>query len=615
MLDSIRRKTKGWVAYLIVGLISIPFALFGISEYFRGTSNVVVAIVNGDEILKEDFLLNFNTQKRRVQESLGDQYTPESDNLIKQSTIKNMVSQTLLSQFAQKLGYATTIGELQALIRANQNFQVDGQFSLEKYKQLLKLNGYNNATYEAAKSNELTQIQIKTNLLDSAFITPFSLAQIQALNNQQRDLSYISLNTDDYLNKITIDTKQIEDFYYQQQDSFFEPQKVKIDFVELSLEQIAKDIEVSDEELLSYYAQEEQRFAVEEERQAQHILLKSEQQANEIAGLLKEGGDFAKLAAEYSQDSGSKDQGGDLGFFSHGVMVPAFEAKVFNMQEGELSAPVKTDFGYHIIKLNKIKPATIKPFADVKSELLESYTQAEAQKSLYSLAEQLANLAYETDLEEVVNQMGLTLQSSEFFDTQDTILNKKIVTAAFSDAVLNKGENSPVLELSKDKFSVIRLKQKVPQRQKSFAEVKEQIKTYLMTLKAKEMIDGISQKILTALHTDEDKQVQTLLDKNQLTWEKVGWVGRKSKSAITEIVDKVFTMPKPKANDTTYSVQNISPNQTVIIQLSGVKIVADKSADKALEHLLLDFESEEIFGAILTTLYNNADLEVFARRL
>jgi len=556
MLSSIKNKTKGWVAYLIVGLITIPFALFGINEYFTGASNIVVASVDEQEISKEEFLTEFNPQKRRLQQKLAEKYNTDFDTVLKQSIINQMIDRRLLDQLAERMSHATSNSELNAIIQTNELFQDQGRFSLEKYKNLLRLNGYSASQYESIRAKELTQNQIKYNLLDSAFMLPSQLEKLQNLNDQQREFSYIKLAADDYTAKVNVDEKSVKDYYQNQKESFFAPEQAKIEFVELSLAEVAKSIDVTDDELFNFYEDDQARFTTEEERQAQHILLETKEMADEVLALLDAGGDFSKLAAQYSQDTGSKDTGGDLGMFGRGVMVDAFEKSAFALQEGQVSGAIKSEFGYHIIKLNKIQAGSVKPFESVKSELTKLYTQAQAQKNLYNLTEQLANLAYEASLEEVASQMALKVSVSEFFDRKDTKLDAKMLAAAFSDVVLNKGDNSEVLELDQDRFVVLRLKQKLPQRQKTFEEVKGEINTHLTRLLAKTFVDNIAAQIVKSSESGDDKSVSQLMDKNSLKWTTLGWVKRDTKKADISIVNKAFSLSKPKSGSV-FSAQSL----------------------------------------------------------
>jgi peptidyl-prolyl cis-trans isomerase D len=613
MLNSIKEKSKGIFTYVIVGLISLTFIITALYGVDFNSSGETVATINSEEISKKEFLSEFNPKKRQLQQELAEKYTTEFDSILKQSTLESMINRRLLDQLAKDMGHATTGEELQALIQSNGVFKVDGQFSLERYKKLLALNGYSDVVYETTKLAELTQGQIKYNLLDSAFVTPFALKNLQELNDQQREFNYIQLNANNYSDKVKVAAESVKDFYDNQKESFSEPQKLKVNFVELSLSQIAKDIQVNDDELFNFYEDEKERFTTEEERQAQHILVESKQQAEQIVTQLNSGADFAKLAATHSQDTGSKDAGGDLGFFTLGVMMPEFEAKVFSMKAGEVGAPVKTEFGYHVIKLNAIQVGDIKPFESVRDDLTKLYKQTKAQKSLYDLTEQLTNLAYEAGLEEVADQMNLKLNTSEFFTQNNTQHEQKFIDAAFSDVVFNKGENSEPIELSGDRVLVLRVKDKLAQRQKSFNEVKGEINTHLTTLLAKTFIDNIAQKISESLIKGDTEAVQVLMDKNQLKWNKVGWIKRDSSKADVMIVNKVFALTKP-SNSTTYSAQSLNKRESVVIALSKVK-TSNKAPSNALARTLLNFESDETFKGILTTLRKNADLEIFTERL
>jgi len=613
MLSSIKDKTKGPFTIIIVGLISLAFVLTALVGVDFNSSGETVATINSEEISKKEFLSEFNPKKRQLQQDLAEKYTTEFDIALKQSTLESMINRRLLDLLAEDMGHATTGGELQTLIQSNDLFKVDGQFSIERYKKLLALNGYSDVEYESTKLTELTQGQIKYNLLNSAFVMPSALDNLQALNDQQREFNYIQLSANNYLGKVKVAAESIKAFYDNQKESFSEPQKIKVDFVELSLKQITKGVQVDEDELFNFYEDEKERFTTEEERRAQHILVESKKQAEQIITQLNTGADFSKLARIHSQDIGSKDAGGDLGLFTLGVMMPEFETKVFSMEVDELSAPVKTEFGYHVIKLNAIQAVEIKSFVSVRDDLTKLYKQSKAQKLFYDLIEKLTSLAYEISLEEIVDQLGLELNTSELFTQNNTQYDQKFIDAAYSDMVLNKGENSEPIELSDDKVVVLRVKDKLAQRQKSFNEVEGEINTHLTTLLSKTFIDDIAKKIADALTKGKIESAQALMDKNQLKWKKVGWITRDSNKAEVMIVNKVFTLPKP-INGVTYSVQSLNKNQSIIIALSKVK-TSSKAPSEVLERSLLSFESDEMFRSILKDLRRNSEVQIFSERL
>jgi peptidyl-prolyl cis-trans isomerase D len=614
MLSSIKNKTKGWVAYLIVGLIVIPFALFGINEYFTGAANIIVASVDDKNISKQEFLDEFNPQKRRLQQKLAEKYNTEFDTFLKQSTLSQMIDRYLLDRLAEHMAHATTASELNAIIQANEAFKDEGRFSLDKYKQLLRLNGYTPTQYEGAKSQELTQTQIKYNLLDSAFVLPSQLKRLQELNDQERQFSYVKLDAKDYIKQVQVDETSVKNYYDKQQKIFFIPEQVSVEFVELSLAEIAKNVLASDDELHRFYEEEQARFATEEERQAQHILLADETLATKVLALLKQGGDFNQLAAQYSQDTGSKDTGGDLGFFTRGMMVGAFEDNAFAMREGELSDLVKSEFGYHIIKLNKIKRAKTKPFAEVKAELTQLYRQSQAQKNLYNLTEQLATLSYETNLEEVSSQLGLELQTSDFFDKDTQKLDAKIVKAAFGDAVFNKNENSEILELAQERFVVLRLKEKLAKRQQTFEEVKSEIDDYLKRLLAKKFVDKVAGQIVILSRAGDLAAVEKIMNKDSLKWTDVDWIKRNSDKVDASIIGKVFSLPKPKSG-ALFSAQDLDERSSIVMKLSSVRVIESSVNYAMLEQALSLFEAEEVFVDILKTLRSKAEIKIFNRNL
>ncbi len=609
MLSTIRNKSKGWVAYLIVGLITVPFALFGINQYFTGVSNVAVAVVNDDDIMKDEFLYEFNSNKRRIQEQLGSNYDPQVDNIVKQSTIETMINQLLLSQLADKLNYSTASGELMATIKANDMFHTDGVFSMEKYQQLLSLNGLNPTTYESLILKELTQNQIKFNLLNSSFMTPIALDKLQKINDQERSFSYFQIETNDYLDNVSVSNADVENYFTENNDTFIEPQKVKVNFIELEADEIAKGISISEGELESLYEEEQDRFSTEEERKAQHILVETEETANEVLDLINNGLNFADLSKEYSIDTGSKDKAGDLGYFTKGVMVPEFESTVFEMSEGQISSPIKSDFGYHIIKLNSVKESTLKSFSSVRDELVSLATDKAAQKELYKLSEELSNLSYELSLDEVAAQLNLSVTESDFFNQNSTNYDPSFVKSAFSDVVLNKGENSELIEINQSRFVVLSLNEKLAKRVKDLGEVKDEIVSHLSTVAAKSLVDDLSNKVADLFMADNKESANKLMKDNNLEWADVDWVKRNSQDPNSDIVSRVFALSKP-VDSPTYSSQSINNKSVIVLRLNNVR-TSNTQPIAELGGIVLGFESEDVFGSIIRSLKSSNEVKVF----
>ena len=297
MLGAIRKKSKGWVAYLIVGLITVPFALFGIQDYVSRSGNTSIASVDGEEIDINLYYQQLNFQQRNLQQQLGAQYSQEIDNILKQRLIDTMINDKLIENFANSLDMVTLDQEVRSVILSNQTFQVDGVFSEDRYNRLLLVTGgYTPTTYEIAQSKALTRDQIKRNLSNSSFLSSVQTDQLNNLVSQEREVSYIALTTEKYEDQISVSQSEISDYFNANKSNFLEGRKVKVDFVELSLDNIDEPEDADEEVLQSLFDDNAELYTNPEKRRAQHILVEDESLANDLLSQIKEGADFAELA-------------------------------------------------------------------------------------------------------------------------------------------------------------------------------------------------------------------------------------------------------------------------------------------------------------------------------
>ena len=236
MLGAIRNKSKGWVAYLIVGLITVPFALFGIQDYAARSANTSIAKVDGEDIDINIYYQELNSQQRNLQQQLGAAYTQEIDNTLKQTLLDSLINEKLIENYANSLDIVTLDDEVKSVIEMNQAFLVDGEFSQDRYIQLLRLNSYTPGGYEIAQSKALNREQVKRNLSGSAFMSSTQTEQLNDLASQQREVSYLALNTENYIDQVSVSESQISDYFNDNRSSFIEGRKVKVDFVELTLD-------------------------------------------------------------------------------------------------------------------------------------------------------------------------------------------------------------------------------------------------------------------------------------------------------------------------------------------------------------------------------------------
>ncbi len=610
LISSIKKKSTGFVAYFIVGLIALTFivtALYGID--FMG-SGQTVAKVGDKEISKTEFLKNFVPQQRNLQQQLGADYSADIENILKQTVIDQMVNSQILFQYAQNHGYVTTPKEVQTNIAKNEVFYKEGKFDVDQYKKILRLNGYSVQEYEASQFQQLTQEQLRSNIEKSAFVTDFERKNVTSLLNQERKFDYLEIPVKDFSDQVSITDSMLKDYFDKNQDRFIKPMKVSVDFVELNLDEVTKSISPSDDDLAILYDEEKNRFSTDEERKAQHILIEKKVTADQVISLINEGKSFEDLAKEYSIDTGSKDSGGDLGFFGIGVMVPEFETAVFAMKEGEVSAPIKSEFGFHVIKLNKIKESSLKSFDEVKEQLVKIYQKNQGQKMIYDLSDEMTNLAYEGSLEELAEKMNLKLQTSELFSKTSKSPNKKMINAAFSDPVLNRGENSEPIDLGEDKLVVLRLNNLEKSRNLNFDEVKTQVEGIVKTQESKKLADKLTDEIITSI--SDNQKTDEILKKNNLNWTSVGWTKRDNQKVDPSAIDLAFKAPKPNSKPGISLSKNLG-SKNMIVRVNALK-TSDESAGN-VDRLLNTYETDEFYLATLKELKKEANIEIYRDRL
>ena len=611
MLSAIRNKSKGWVAYVVVGFITIPFALFGIQDYVSGSSNASIATVDGEDIDINIYYQELNTQQRNLQQQLGAAYSQEIDNALKQTLIDSMINEKLVENFASSLDIVTLDDEVRSVIEMNQAFQVDGEFSEDRYSQLLRLNSYSPAGYEIAQSRALTRDQIKRNLSSSAFMSSTQIKQLNDLASQEREVSYIALNAKDYESQVSVSQSEISDYFNENRSSFIESRKVKVDFVELSLEDMQEPANPDEETLQSLYDDNSELYTNSERRRAQHILIESEEIAKDLLDQINQGADFSELAIANSKDTSSNEKGGDLGFFERDLMGAEFDEAAFAMSVGEVSEIVSTDYGYfHIIKLTDIETETVQSFDDVREQLVALHKNNVSKKMLFDLLEEFTSLAYEESLDMVANQFGLELQTSDYFANSSQQFDEAFVSAAFSAAVIDDGENSEVIELSAEKFVVLSLSSSQPEREKELDEVKDQVASILSNIGAKILIEDLSLSIATALESGDELMTNKLLADNGLEWNAEGWISRAAELPF-DVTSIAFSIPKPIDGEHTYSAQSVDNLTSLVVDLSGVRL-PEEETDTGIAALYLGQENNEMFVSLIKQLKESADIKIFS---
>ncbi|HEB56303.1 MAG TPA: hypothetical protein ENI98_08350 [Gammaproteobacteria bacterium] len=599
MLQLIRDRAQGIVIWTIVGLIIITFALFGLSSYLSDSTTASVATVNGVDIPPGEFQQAYQNYQQRLQQMLGDKYRPElfNENKVRKQVLESLIQQKLLNQELQRAGYRVGPEQIVKRIAGMEVFQEDGKFSPERYKQLLNRQRVNSVAFEQQISQDLTEQQLSSGILLSGFVTDDELERSARLQNQKRELSYILLPKSHYLKNVRLTENEIKDYYEQHKNEFTTPEKISVEYLELNLDDMSREIEVTDKAIAEYYAQQRQSFTRQpEQRKASHILIKVEKADGESAALekikkiqeeLAKGADFGQLAKKYSDDIGSARQGGDLGYFGRGVMDKAFEDAAFSLKKGEISKPVRSRFGYHLIKLDDIRKARVAKLKDVKESIRHDLQIQQAEQAFYDTVDKLNNLSYEIpdSLEPVAEQLGLEIKKSPLFARKGgsgLFAQPKVISVAFSDEVLSEGRNSQLIELSDTHVLVLHIAKHEAAKQQALKDVKEQVKTLLRNEKVAKKIKADSAALLEKLRagTDPEKLVRAL----KAEWKTVGAVSRIDEDSGValnpQIRYELFQMPRPKKGQKVYKKIMLANGDGAVLILSAIidgKSYADKN--------------------------------------
>jgi len=506
MLQSIRDRAQGWIAWFIVILITIPFALWGIQEYLGVNAEPEVASVNGTPITERDFDQRFRDFRNRLRNQLGASYRPEmfDDAQLRKEVLDSMIRDEVLRQTAQRLGLRAGDQMVRSAIAEIPAFKVAGSFNTLAYEQGLRNQGLTPAGFEEQVRQDLVQRQLSLAVIGSEPMSDAELAEYVRLNEQRRDISWVVIPAADFVTEVSLAEGEAQAQYDRQQADYQSPEQVKLQYLELNLERIVSTLQADEAALRGYYDEHRNDYQTQEQRRASHILIGAEEgadqaaldaaraKAEEVLQRVRGGAPFAEVAKEVSQDPGSAERGGDLGFFEKGVMEPPFEEAVFAMQPGEISDLVKTRFGFHIIQLNEIRAAAGKPFEEVQAEVRKAYLKNEAERLFYDYADRLGNIAYEQSgsLAPAAENLGLALQESDWIPRNGgagIFANPKVQRAAFSEEVLGQRINSEPIELSNDHLVVLRVLDHQEAAAKPFEAVRAEIEERLKRDKAAEL--------------------------------------------------------------------------------------------------------------------------------
>ncbi len=616
MLTTIRERAQGAFAWLILIAICVPFALWGIQNYVDTGKEMPVASVGDKDFYQRD------VNKAYEQYAQNFRGMNIDEQLLKAQALDKLVKDEVLLQYTHDEGLVTTDSSARDFVKTLPYFQTDGKFDEKRYKSLLTSQKLSSTEFVNKIKSALIMEQFQRSIIDSSFATPQSVESFFKIQNQQRDAEYITVPVEKSPNQPN--DQEITAYYQQHQDSYKVPEQVSVEYVELALEELAKAVSVTDEKLHAFYDEQKEQYTKPEQRKISHILFAINAKTDEKAALEKalkaqeelKTKDFSAVASEVSDDKLTAKKGGDLGLFIVGSMEKSFEEAASALKQGEVSKPVKSSFGFHLIKVTQLVPSEIKSFESVKDELTKAYQKAQAENAFYEAGEKLTEMSYENpdNLQTVSDALKLTIKKSGLFvkDKGEGIAaDQKVRDMAFSDEVL-QGSNSTPVEIGADRLVVLRLLEHKPAAVRELSSVKQDVIAAIINDKAKQQALDKANKIKQQLQAGET--IQKVSTDNKLTVQQATGLMRNKAALPEQLVDAIFKAAKPLQGKTAIISVPLPTGEQTVVSLKkvtpGVMSEEDKKQlELAKKNLAKAFGQSE-FNAMLASLQANADVTI-----
>ncbi len=637
MLTAIKERASGWIAWTLVALISIPFALWGINSYFEGASKIVVATVNGVEIEKTDYQNSLSDQRRMLVQMMGQNVDADyfASRAFKLQVLETLIDSRLQAEYLRDRGFRVTDEQLSKKISSFSAFQVDGQFDPTRYEQLVRNAGLSVEGFERQQRQQGAIDQLRAGLRGSSLVVSSMTDRAIELLYQRRVAQFTVVDITAFEDSLVVGSEALRDEFDANKAQYVQPEQMQVEFIRLSVDELGKQANVSELEQRAFYDNNVERFTQPESRSASHILWSlaeddaedvvdtREQEAKGIAARARSGEDFAKLAETYSKDPGSASRGGDLGIIRPGAMAPSFETVVFDLNEGQISDPVRTAYGWHIIKVTNIRESNVRPFDEVMGEIKTILEREWAENQFITMAEDFQNLIFEQpdSLNAASDFLGTPIERSDWFSrtTGDGIASNDLVRdTAFSPEVLVDRLNSEMLEIGSDTLVAVRFADFREKRQKDFNEVKDQIERVLAARVAAEAQEKFATKLVATLESGADWD--NLLAVEGLSSADLPEDLESTTDDIARAVARVvYSVGAPNPGTPVFGSARLSATDYLIYKLDEVVSgdISQISGDQVseVEDLVESRVGEELHAGIGRALRTAADVQIFEEAL
>ncbi len=581
MLQTIHDKLKGIFAITILIALGVVFVFWGI-DVSVGTFTKARGIeVNGREIAIEEVRRRYQDELSRFQVAMGATGVPEEMRTAMQKRVlEAAVRNELIRQRTKKLGFEASNEEVLAAIRQIPAFQVGGQFSPDAYHAALRSINMSPERFESEQREYVLARQLDSGLYNSAFVLPAELERQVALRSETRSLGWVTLPAAQFVDAAKLDDAAIQAYYEANTQRYQKEEQATVDFIELDIDAFAAKVTITDEQLHQYYEENKARYTQAGRRHARHILIEvgddaaaAEARAKRAYERANAGEDFAKLARELSADPGSKESGGDLGFAERGDFVAPFADAVWSMKPGEIRGPVKTEFGWHVIKLEGVAEESVRSFDEVRAELEPEMRRAQVEKAFGDAQEELDTLAFEAsgDLAAVAAKMNLPIRRAAGFTragSSELNATPQLMDAVFAADVL-AGRELRTVELAPGRIVALSVSAHVPAHPRPLDEVRAQVVESARLDSAGKLAVARATEIAADLSEGAAWDAATTQWRNEASTQSPKPVRRDDATVPAEIRDAAFRSEAP-AGKARYGVAALANGDSAIWTLIAV---------------------------------------------
>ncbi|MEZ9177165.1 peptidylprolyl isomerase [Vibrio kanaloae] len=615
MMDRLREGVNSIAVKIILGLIILSFVFAGVGSYITGGGNNAAAKVGSTEIARGEFEQAYQNERNRMQSQLGDYFSqmladPAYVESFRKSVLDRMINDVLLEQQAESLGLRISDSQIRTMILEMPQFQTAGQFDQEVYQAALRRAGFSAESFAEYMRRDLMRNQLVTALQGSEFVLQGEIDTQSKLIAQTRDIRTVTLSVADLAKDIELTDEQIEQYYQENPAAYTRPEQAKVSYIELSAETLKSQLEVSDEEAQKYYQEHLDKYSTEEQRKVSHILVQGddEAKAQSILDELSAGADFATLAEEKSDDFGSADVGSDLGWIERDVMDPAFEDAAFALETiGDITGLVKSDFGYHIIKLDELKASQAQSYQEVAAEIKQELIDQHAVDQFYEKQTELEKVAFEfpdslDDSAEAINAKITTTGFISQVDAPELLMTPAVMQAILSPEVKEDGLNSEVIEVAPEHVIVVRVEETRDETVLPLAEVKEQVVAALSAVQAEQQAIELGVSLVNELKQGNE----AVLADNNLEFTELETIDRNS-----PLASSVFAFAKPEDGQSVFGQSKDQDGNIVVVELSKVTAEINPAYSTQIGAQLERVGNQQDLTNVLNVLRKNADVEYY----